>query len=181
MHSLEETERDKIEELMVWHGFTNLPLRDENKDKGVQGIFGEVIVTRTTALDAIFHGLNVLAVGNLLRVNPSICKFLFPTIEDAVVDITVMKSKFQLSPSAEKDTTEKINAFDWFFRVLDDCSKLTGYFCLSSVQAMHIRACRHTDTLGTFSMMFSKSTANFKPRSAVSGSLFAIVTKIGFA
>ena len=69
--------------------------------------FGEGIVTRTTALDAIFHGLNVLGVGYLLRVYPSICKFLFPTIEDAVVDITVMKSKFQLSPSAEKDTTRR--------------------------------------------------------------------------
>lgn len=108
---MEETEHDKIEELMVQHGFADLPLGDENKDKAVQDIlyrtFGERIVTRTTALDAIFHGLNVLGVGYLLRVDPSICKFLFPTIEDAVVDITVMKSKFQLSPSAEKDRTRR--------------------------------------------------------------------------
>ena len=55
MHSLEETEQDKIDELMVRHGFTDPPLRDENKDKAVQDIiFREVIVTRTTAINAIF-------------------------------------------------------------------------------------------------------------------------------
>lgn len=141
MHTLDEAERDKIEELMVRHGFTDLPLNDANKDKAFQDIiFGEVIVTRTAALDSIFRGLNVIGVGSLLRVKPSISKFLFPTLEDVDVDITVMKSKFQLSPSAEKDTTEKTNAFDWFFQFLDECDKLTGYVCLASVQTKHLRA-----------------------------------------
>ena len=137
MQTLDEAERDKIEELMVRHGFTDLPLNDANKDKAFQDIiFGEVIVTRTAALDSIFRGLNVIGVGSLLRVKPSISKFLFPTLEDIDVDITVMKSKFRLSPSAEKDTT----AFDWFFQFLDECDKLTGNVCLASVQTKHLRA-----------------------------------------
>lgn len=141
MQTLDEAERDKIEELMVRHGFTDLPLNDANKDKAFQDIiFGEVIVTRTAALDSIFRGLNVIGVGSLLRVKPSISKFLFPTLEDVDVDITVMKSKFRLSPSEEKDTTEKTNAFDWFFQFLDECDKLTGYVCLASVQTKHLRA-----------------------------------------
>lgn len=81
---------------MVRHGLKDLPLKDANKDKAVQDIiFGEVIVTRTTALDSIFRGLNVIGVGNLLRAKPSISKFLFPTPEDGNVDITVMRSKFR--------------------------------------------------------------------------------------
>lgn len=39
LHCLEETEHDKIEELMVQHGFPDLPLGDENKDKAVQDIW----------------------------------------------------------------------------------------------------------------------------------------------
>ena len=35
--------------------------------------------------------------------------------------------------------------------------------------------------IGTFSFTFSQSTANFKPRLAVSGSPFAVVTKVGFS
>lgn len=37
---------------------------------------------------------------------------------------------------------------------------------------------RQTQHKGTFSFAFSKSTANFKPRSAVSGSPFAVVARI---
>lgn len=39
---------------------------------------------------------------------------------------------------------------------------------------------RQTQQKGTFSFAFSKSTANFKPRSAVSGSAFAVVAKLDF-
>ena len=75
MQTLNGTERDKIEELMVRHGLKDLPLKDANKDKAVQDIiFGEVIVTRTTALDSIFRGLNVIGVGNLLRAKPRVVK-----------------------------------------------------------------------------------------------------------
>ena len=56
-----------MEELMVRHGLTDLPLTDENKDKAVQDIIvGEVLVTRTTPLDSIFCGLNAVRVGSLL-------------------------------------------------------------------------------------------------------------------
>ena len=147
MQTLNGTERDKIEELMVRHGLTDLPLKDANKDKAVQDIiFGEVIVTRTTALDSIFRGLNVIGVGNLLRAKPSISKFLFPTPEDVNVDITVMRSKFHLSPSAEKDITETINAFDWFFQFLDECDKTktpcSGLVCTTVCRRMHLRVVR---------------------------------------
>ena len=35
VQNLNDAERDKMEELMVRHGFTDLPLTDENKDKAV--------------------------------------------------------------------------------------------------------------------------------------------------
>ena len=120
-----------------WHGLTDLtdlPLTDENKDKAVQDIIvREVLVTRTTPLDSIFCGLNAVRVGSLLRVKPSIAKYLYPTPEDVAVDITVMKSKFQLSPSETKDTAQKAKAFDWFFQFLDESDHLEGYVCLASV------------------------------------------------
>ena len=92
-----------------------------------------MLVTRTTPLHSIFRGLNAIGVGSLLRVKPSIAKYLFPFLEDVTVDITVMRSKFQLSPSQTKDTEGKAKAFDWFFQFLDESDHLEGYVYLASV------------------------------------------------
>lgn len=40
-----------MEELILWHGFTDLPLTDENKDKAIEDIIvREVLVTTVTPL-----------------------------------------------------------------------------------------------------------------------------------
>ena len=49
--------RSKIEEQMIRHGLTDVPLTDINKDKAVNDILiADVLVTRTLALDTLFKG-----------------------------------------------------------------------------------------------------------------------------
>ena len=58
---IDTSAKDKVEELMVRHGLSDIPLTDLNKDKAVNDLLvAEVIITRTLALDRFFAGLNCL-------------------------------------------------------------------------------------------------------------------------
>ena len=80
--------KDKIEELLVRHGLTDVPLTDVNKEKVIQDLLvAEVLVTRTLALGTFFKGLHCLGLGDLLRQQPGISSFVFPTPEEISVDV----------------------------------------------------------------------------------------------
>lgn len=126
-HSLDETDRDKIESLMVRHGLSDLPLTDQNKEKAVQDIIvAEVLTTRTAALDAIFTGMNTCDLGTLMRSNPSVASIVFPSPEDVEVDVKLMKARFKGIDSFDFDTNEKRNAVQWFLDFLEEADKESG-------------------------------------------------------
>ena len=57
--------RSKIEDQMIRHGLTDVPLTDINKDKAVNDLMvAEVLVTRTLALDTLFKGQYVYKILN---------------------------------------------------------------------------------------------------------------------
>lgn len=124
-HNLDETDRDKIESLMVRHGLSDLPLTDQNKEKAVQDIIvAEVLTTRTAALDAIFIGMNSCDLGTLMRSNPPVASIVFPSLEDTEVDVKLMKARFKGVDSF--DSNEKRNAVQWFLDFLEDADKESG-------------------------------------------------------
>ena len=56
--------KDRVEEVMVRHGLTDVPITDLNKEKAVNDLMvAEVLITRTLALDTFFRGLNCLGLG----------------------------------------------------------------------------------------------------------------------
>ena len=64
---IDTSAKDKVEELMVRHGLSDIPRTDLNKDKAVNDLLvAEVIITRMLALDRFFAGLNCLGLGDLL-------------------------------------------------------------------------------------------------------------------
>ena len=72
--------KDKVEELMVRHGLSDIPLTDLNKEKAVNDLLvAEVIIKRTLSLDRFFAGLNGVGLGDLLRTYPVIKNVLFPS------------------------------------------------------------------------------------------------------
>ena len=124
-HNLDETDRDKIESLMVRHGLSDLPVTDQNKEKAVQDIIvAEVLTTRTAALDAIFKGMNSCDLGTLMRSNPPVVSIVFPSLEDTEVDVKSMKARFKGVDSF--DSNEKRNAVQWFLDFLEDSDKESG-------------------------------------------------------
>lgn len=55
LQDLGDDHRSKIEEQLVRHGLTDVPLTDLNKEKAVNDLLiAEVLVTRTLALDTLF-------------------------------------------------------------------------------------------------------------------------------
>ena len=96
MHQVDDEAKDKVEELLVRHGLTDaVPLSDVNKEKAIKDLLvAEVLVTRTIALDSFFRGLNTLGLGDLLRKHPSITKFVFPSMEEASVDMDILKASY---------------------------------------------------------------------------------------
>ncbi|XP_068681680.1 G2/M phase-specific E3 ubiquitin-protein ligase-like [Montipora foliosa] len=126
--------KDKVEELLVRHGLTEaVPLSDLNKDKAMNDLLvAEVLVTRTVALDSFFHGLNSLGLGDLLRKHPSITEFVFPSIEEASVDMDILKSKLlQANPIQEIVGEAQAQSWVWFLEYVNNSSSdvddNTGY------------------------------------------------------
>ena len=104
---------------MVRHGCTDLPLTDRNKEKAIQDVMvGEVLTTRTAALDAFFSGLNALGLGAFLRANNCMASIVFPAVEDVHVDVDLMEARFEKVPQELLETEEQSNAYNWFFSFL---------------------------------------------------------------
>ena len=112
---------------MVRHGLSDLPLTDQNKEKAVQDIIvAEVLTTRTAALDAIFTGMNTCDLGTLMRSNPSVASVVFPSLEDAEVDVKLMKARFKGIYLVDFDSDKKRNAVQWFLDFLEEADKELG-------------------------------------------------------
>ena len=125
MHQVDDEAKDKVEELLVRHGLTDaVPQSDVNKEKAIKDLLvAEVLVTRTIALDSLFRALNTLGLGDLLRKHPSITKFVFPTMEEASVDMAILKSKIlQAHPVGEAQA----QAWEWFLEYVDNTSSNVG-------------------------------------------------------
>lgn len=127
MHQVDDEAKDKVEELLVRHGLTDaVPLSDVNKEKAIKDLLvAEVLVTRTIALDSFFRGLNTL--GDLFRKHPSITKFVFPSMEEASVDMDILKSKLlQAYPIHEIVGEAQAQAWECFLEYVDNTSSNVG-------------------------------------------------------
>lgn len=125
---LTEEEKDKIEEAMVRHGCTDIPLSDKNMVKSVQdGMVGEVLVSRVTALDAIFQGMNAIQLGQLLCAKPTVSQHVFPSPEQVSVDAETLKNKMTLGVLEKVDDEKKKNAYDWFLRFTSEYREPRGW------------------------------------------------------
>ena len=111
--SLTEAEKDRLEELMVWHGFSDLPLTDANTESAVHSVIvGEDLVSRTKALNAVTEGMNTISLGCLARSNPCLRGILFPTPHGMNIDVGLLKERMALDPSTELDTEEKKRTYE---------------------------------------------------------------------
>lgn len=114
-----------MEELMVRHGVCDLPLTEVNKEQAVHSvIMGEVLLSRTKALDAIIAGMNVINLGSFVRTRPSLRSILFPTPSEIDIDIGFLKKKMVLD--SQLDTDKKKNAYHWFMTFVEECKKPLG-------------------------------------------------------
>ena len=56
-------EREKLEEMIVTHGLSDVPLTNLNKDKAIKDLLiAGVLITRTLAMDSFFKGLGCLGI-----------------------------------------------------------------------------------------------------------------------
>ncbi|XP_067031279.1 uncharacterized protein [Acropora muricata] len=86
--------KDRVEEVMVRHGLTDVPITDLNKEKAVNDLMvAEVLITRTLALDTFFRGLNCLGLGDLLRKYPIIKDIVFPSPDKVEIDPETLKNE----------------------------------------------------------------------------------------
>lgn len=121
-------EKDKIEEAMVRHGCTELPLSDKNIVKSVQDVMvGEVLVSRLMALEAIFLGMNTIGLGHLLRATPTVQCYIFPSPEQVSVDAETLKNKMTLGAQEKVDNEKKKNAYEWFLRFTSEYKEPRGW------------------------------------------------------
>lgn len=121
-------EKDKIEEAMVRHGCTDLPLSDKNIVKCVQDVMvGEVLVSRLMALEAIFLGMNTIGLGHLLHAKPTVQCYIFPSPEQVSVDAETLKNKLTLGVQDKVDNEKKKNAYEWFLRFTSEYNETRGW------------------------------------------------------
>jgi len=113
---------------MVRHGCTDIPLSDKNMVKSVQDVMvGEVLVSRVTALDAIFWGMNTIQLGQLLRAKPAVSQHVFPSPEQVSVDVEILKNKMTLGVLEKVNDEKKKNAYDWFLRFTSEYKEPRGW------------------------------------------------------
>ena len=126
---IDTSAKDKVEELMVRHGLSDIPLTDLNKDKAVNDLLvAEVIITGTLALDRFFAGLNCLGLGDLLRRYPVIKNVIFPSPDQVKVDPETLKRKLQqaklrTTESCKEDTEQSWN---WFLQFIEEAGSCEG-------------------------------------------------------
>ena len=136
MDEVDGEAKDKVEELLVRHGLTDaVPLSGVNKEKAIKDLLvAEVLVTRTVALDSFFRGLNALGLGDLLRKHPSITEFVFPSIEEASVDIDILKSMLlQAHPIQEIVGEAQAQSWEWFLEYVNNSSSDVGECCAYTI------------------------------------------------
>ena len=125
--SLSEEEKDKIEEAMVRHGCTDIPITDKNVVKSVQDIMVcEVPVSRLMALDAIVLEINAIQLGDLLRAKPTVQRNVFPSPEQVLADAKTLKNKMSLGGLEKVNNEIKMNAFQWFLRFASEYKEPRG-------------------------------------------------------
>ena len=90
---------------MVRYGLTDLPLTDTNKEKAIQDVIvGELLTTRTVALDSIYN------------------------LNDVELDAGLMMARFDEVPKDDLDSQEKSNAHSWFFSFLEEIDQIIGMY-----------------------------------------------------
>ena len=125
---MDKVAKDKVEEILVRHGLTDVPLTDVNKDKAINDLLvAEVLVTRTLALNTFSKGLNCLGLGDLVHKHPAISCFVFPLPADIVVDVDLLKVKLQLAKGKTKEGDEaEAVAWQWFLNYVDEITSCPG-------------------------------------------------------
>ena len=126
---LTTNDREKLEEKIVSHGLSDVPLTKLNKDKAIKDLMtAEVIITRTLAMDSFFKGLDCMGLGRILRENPSVSKEVFPTKDDVDIDATMVKERLRTGIYGQHDTgsAEQKLACEWFYKFIDESSSLKG-------------------------------------------------------
>lgn len=120
--------KDKIEELMVKHGLTDIPITDINKDKAIKDLLvAEVLITKIKALDDFVKGLNALRLGDLLRKHPSLGKHVFPSKEEVNVDASILKEMLCAGKKLDLSCKEE-TAWEYFLQFIDEASKMKGEY-----------------------------------------------------
>jgi len=124
---LSDEERDRVEERMVCHGLTEIPLTVLNKEKAIKDLLiAEVLITRVMAMDAIFKGMNSLGLGKLMRSYPTItAPLVFPSTDEATLDPKVIQQRFE--KGAEScDSEKKEQAKAHFLTFIGESANITG-------------------------------------------------------
>ncbi len=133
MEGVEQGVRDKVEDLLVKHGLSDVvPLTNLNKDKAIQDLLvAEVLVTRTVALDSFFKGLNCLGLGDLLRKHQSIASYVLPSTKEVAIDPEIFKGMLSKGKESNNeddncDSMEQKQSWEWFLQFVDDAASLKG-------------------------------------------------------
>jgi len=134
---MEAPVKDRVEELMVRHGLTDVPITDLNKEKAVSDLLvAEALITRTLALDRFCKGLNCLGLGDLLRKYPVIKNTVFPTPDNVVVDPETLKRKLQhAKEQATESHKEDEQSWDWFLQFIEEAGSCEGANSYKYIQA----------------------------------------------
>ena len=81
-----------------------------------------VIHKRIRELEDICKGLDVLQIGNLLYNHPKVASLIFPTTDEAAIDVDVLKRRVKKHPSVT-DSEESSKAFQFLLNYFDEVSK----------------------------------------------------------
>ena len=132
---IDSVAREELEDRMVRHGLTDIPISRLNKEKAVNDLLvAEVVVTRTLALESFYKGLNCLGLGDLMRKYPVLTSVVFPSLAEAVVDPDVIlqklndiKNENKVTLSGEKEEL----AWQWLkqFIETEGCSVGKSFRC----------------------------------------------------
>ena len=129
LQELTADEREKLEEKIVSHGLSDVPLTKLNKDKAIKDLMtAEVVITRTLAMDSFYKGLDCMGLGRILRENSSISKEVFPTKDDIDIDPDMVKDRMRtgIYEQCDSRSAEQKLACEWFYKFIDESSSLQG-------------------------------------------------------
>ena len=110
------------------HGLTtHVPLNEFNKDAAAKDLMiAEVLVTRILSLNSLLKGMNSLSLGDLLGTYPCFAKIVFPSVNDALVDIEQFCNSVKVVDGEETDCPEKELAWNWFLKFAQESNNERG-------------------------------------------------------